>query len=109
MAADRVTVRHVIEVISVTCSLGHTHKYAVYEEKILTLTDEVRVKEGPYGYSDSERINPIYRDAQGRLYDSYTSVDYYANTRYVRRDDKSHWLTSKVQDGVRLDKVGELR
>lgn len=108
-ATNKAVVRQIIDTVTVECSLGHKHTYIVYAEKILSRTDEVREKEGPYGYSDSERSNPIYIDAQGRLYDSYTSVDYYANTRYVRRDDKSHWLTSKVQDGVRFDKVGELR
>ncbi len=88
-----VKVQHVLETVSRTCNLGCEHNVTVYAEKVLHLTDLVRINEIVGGYSDNERENPVYEDAQGRLYDRYISVDYYAHTRYVRRDDRTHWQT----------------
>ena len=86
-----VTVRRVIGIEGRVCSLGVGHKVQVYAEKHLTLTDEIRINETENGYSDSVRENPVYRDTQGRLYDTYYAVDYYAVVRYVRRDDGTQW------------------
>lgn len=94
--APTVKVKHVLEVVKRTCDLGCEHKVTVYAEKTLHLTDLVRINEIVGGYSDSERENPVYEDAQGRLYDRYTPVDYYSGVRFVRRDDKTHWRNMAV-------------
>jgi len=88
-----VIVRRVVGTEERECSLGETHTVSVYAEKSLDLTDEIRINEVKGGYSDSERENPVYQDNQGRLYDTYYAVDYYAVVRYVRRDDGTQWRT----------------
>jgi hypothetical protein len=107
-APERVTVYTRLGEMHRECSLHTDHVLLLYGEKHLTLTDEVRVNQIKGGYSDTERENPVYRDAQGRLYDCHYSVDYYASTHYRRRDDGSSWTTAKMPNGHRYDKVEEL-
>jgi len=91
-----VTVRRVVGTEERECSLGEKHTVSIYAEKLLDLTDEIRINEIEGGYSDSVRENPVYRDDQGRLYDTYYAIDYYAKVRYVRREDRLHWTTGSI-------------
>ncbi len=101
-----VTVRCIVAHEERECSLGEKHTVAIYAEKRLDLTNEVRINETTEAYSDSERENPVYRDVQGRLYDTYVSVDYYSNKRYVRRGDRTTCSTMNIlAPCVRVDKV----
>jgi hypothetical protein len=97
-----VTVRRVIGVEGRVCSLGEAHKVSIYAEKNLWLTDEIRINEVMGGYSDSQRENPVYRDAQDRRYDTVYAVDYYAVVRYIRREDKTEW-----RSGMHIDTPNE--
>lgn len=90
-APNSVTVRRVIGTEKRECLLGEKHEVSIYAEKSLCLTNEVRINEVKGGYSDTERENPVYRDSQRRLYDTYYAVDYYAVVRYVRRTDGTQW------------------
>ena len=87
----QVIVRRVVGTEERECSLGETHTVSVYAEKSLDLTDEIRINEVKGGYSDSERENPVYRDAQGRMYDTAYADDFYAVVRYIRREDRTEW------------------
>ncbi len=91
------------------CNMGEEHITVVYAEKILRITDEVRWQPVE-GYSDTKGRWPVYRDAQGRLYDRYQTVDYYSNVYYIRRDDGERWNTrlSTLHPTVRFDKVKEM-
>ena len=91
-----VTVHRVIGMEERECSLGETHKVSIYAEKHLWLTDETRINDVTSGYSDSVRVNPVYRDGQGRRYDTYYAVDYYAVVSYVRRTDNTRWDTRHI-------------
>lgn len=103
---EHITVYRVIGAQERTCSLGQRHKVRVYLEKHLTLTDRVRINPnagGVLSYSDTERINPIYEDAQGRSWNRYASVDYSGNITFVGPDD-NHWTKHKPE-GVRYDQA----
>ena len=89
------TVYHVLRKDVRTCSLGEQHAVTVYAEKVIAQTDEVRINEVKGGYSDTRRENPVWVDAQGRLYDTYYAVDYPSGVRYVRRDDTTSWSGRK--------------
>jgi len=89
----QVIVRRVVGTEERECSLGEKHTVSIYAEKSLDLTDEIRINKVKGGYSDSMPENPVYRDGQGRLYDTYYAVDYYAVVRYIRRGDDTQWRT----------------
>lgn len=91
------------------CSLGFKHKLAVYTEKFLRFTGEVRINHAlQRGYSDASESNPIYVDTQGRKYNTAMAVDFHATRRYIDPDGNS-WVAQKPE-GIRIDKfTGEMK
>jgi hypothetical protein len=97
-----VTVYRVVGWSDEVCNLGKSHKLAVYAQKALRLTDEVRINNARMrGYSDAELLNPIYVDTQGRKYNTYMAVDFHATRRYEDPDGNT-WVARKPE-GMRVD------
>lgn len=103
-APATVTVYRTLEIREVHCDAGFTHAVPVYAEKHLYLTDEVRINETVGGYSDTERENPVYRDAEGRRWERYVSVDFSGNISY-HGPDAALWESYPPRNGVRFDKA----
>lgn len=84
------------------CDLGMSHKLAIYTEKFLRFTGDLRINEARVrGYSDALVANPVYVDTQGRLYDTYMAVDFHATRRYQDKDGNT-WVARKPE-GLRID------
>ena len=101
-----VTVYRVLGWSDEVCNLGFNHKIAVYAQKALRLTDEVRINHARIrGYSDSEYSNPIYVDTQGRKYNTAMAVDFHATRNYI--DPDSNYWTARKPEGIRIDQYQE--
>lgn len=103
-----VTIYRVVGWSDEVCNLGFNHKIAVYAQKSLRLTDEVRINHALMrGYSDAEVVNPIYVDTQGRRYNTAMAVDFHATRNYIDPDG-NYWVARKP-DGIRVDKFEEMK
>lgn len=97
-----VTVYRVVGWSDEVCNFGMKHKLAVYAQKSLRLTTEVRINHARQrGYSDAAESNPIYVDTQGRKYNTAMAVDFHATRRYIDPDSNS-WVAQKPE-GIRID------
>jgi hypothetical protein len=100
--AQFVTVYRVLEWSEEVCDLGAKHRIAVYAEKHLRFTKDVRTNHAlTRGYSDSEAMNPIYADSQGRRYNTAMPVDYHATRQYI--DPDGHYWEARKPNGMRVD------
>jgi hypothetical protein len=100
--AQFVTVYRVVGWSDEVCNLGKSHKLAIYAEKHLRFTKDVRTNTAKVrGYSDAELMNPIYVDTQGRIYNTFMAVDFHATRRYEDKDGNT-WVARKPE-GMRVD------
>lgn len=94
---DTLVLYREVHKVKETCAYGNTHEVTYYTRKVVTLTDETYVCDN--GYEKSSQ--PVYKDAQGRLYFKYVSIDYFNNVWY-NREGGGHFVYTPRASLARL-------